>query len=50
MDGTVGRDSFAREGSGASIKTRKCFQQVGSGGSLDCVVKDMSVRVFQAVF
>ena len=39
-----------REDSGASMKTRDYVQQVGGGRGLDCVVKDMSVRVFQAAF
>ena len=42
----VGRYDLVREDRKSSMKTRNCVQQVGSGGSLDCEVKDVSVRVF----
>ena len=44
--GIVDRYDLAREDRRASRKTGSGVQQVGSGGSLDGVVKDLSVRVF----
>ena len=44
--GIVCSNDLACEDGRASMKTRNHFQQAGSGGSLDCVVEDMSVCVF----